>query len=79
MKVRKTTGNDKRTKLTPSKVAELRKLWKQGLTYQELADSFGICYESARTCATGVTWNWIDKDGNIIINKLRQGINNNEK
>jgi hypothetical protein len=61
MNVKKATNRNraKNNILTPETAKQLRDDWKNGLSYQQLADKYSIYYETARLCATGQTWKHI--------------------
>lgn len=49
-------------KLTEEKVIEMRKLRKSGLTYQEIADNFGMTIGPTYFAVTGQSWGHVPKD-----------------
>ena len=51
--------NHPHAKLTRDKVIEMRKLRKQGLTHQKIADMYGISRRQAGDVITGRNWGWL--------------------
>lgn len=51
--------NNPHVKLTESKVIEMRLLRKQGLSYQCIADRYGVCRRQASDVIRGVNWGWL--------------------
>lgn len=45
------------SKLTLEKVANMRSLREQGLTYKEIGDKFGVCRRQASDVVRGINWN----------------------
>lgn len=49
-------------KLNEQQVIEMRLLRNQGMTYQKIAEMFGVCRRQASDVVRGINWGWL-KDG----------------